>query len=181
MSIYNDVRVSLAIGDLSMIHCAANCLEITNEKLEAREKRNADLMIECERQTKEIDQLRERLTDTERNLKKWTEAAQTKNPIADANNYLDYHDTPFENKDVDTACEVIRALLAAKPEAATTRELQPVTKTAINNAKEALAAHYRPITSEDNLADETVPGDRFHAVYKTLRVLVDCLEQEGLS
>ena len=72
----------------------------------------------------------------------------------------------------------LRCELSTRP---TTRELQPVTKTAINNAKEALAAHYRSITSEDNLADETVPGDRFHAVYKTLRVLVDCLEQEGLS
>ena len=128
MSMYDDVKVSLSLGDLSAIHCAANCFEFADEKREALEKRNADLQIECERQAKEINGLR---------------------------------------------CE-----LSTRP---TTRELQPVTKTAINNAKEALAAHYRPITSEDRLADETVPGDRFHAVYKTLRVLVDCLEHEGLS
>ena len=182
MSIYNDVRVSLSLGDLSMIHCAANCLEFTNEKLEAREKRNDDLKVECERQAKEIDQLRERLTDTERNLKKWTEAAQTKTSIADANNYLAYHDTPFESKDVDTACEVIRALLAAKPEAATTRELHPVTKTAISNANDVLRAFYRPITSEENLPNETVPADRFHAGYDALKNLVSRFEQGvGLS
>lgn len=126
--LYDGVKVEMSLGDLSMIHNAANCWEIADEKREALEKRNADLEIECERQAKEINGLR---------------------------------------------CE-----LSTRP---TTRELQPVTKTAISNAKEALAAHYRPITSEDNLANETVPGDRFHTVYKTLRVLVDCLEQEGLS
>ena len=90
-----------------------------------------------------------------------------------------------ENADLMIECERLakennnlRCELSTRP---TTRELQPVTKTAISNAKEALAAHYRTITSEDNLANETVPGDRFHTVYKTLRVLVDCLEQEGLS
>lgn len=128
MSMYDDVKVSLSLGDLSMIHSAANCWEIADEKREALEKKNAELLAECERQAREINNLR---------------------------------------------CE-----LSTRP---TTRELQPVTKTAIKNAKEALAAHYRPITSEDNLADETVPGDRFRAIYKTLRVLVDCLEQEGLS
>ena len=72
----------------------------------------------------------------------------------------------------------LRCELSTRP---TTRELQPVTKTAISNAKDVLRAHYQPITSEENLPNETVPGDRFHTVYKTLRVLVDCLEQEGLS
>lgn len=87
--------------------------------------------------------------------------------------------------DIEVVCEKLakenknlRCELSTRP---TTRELQPVTKTAISNAKEALAAHYRPITSEDRLADETVPGDRFHAVYKTLRVLVDCLTHEGIA
>ena len=90
-----------------------------------------------------------------------------------------------ENTDLAVECEKLakgyndlRCELSTRP---TTRELQPVTKTAINNAKEALAAHYRPITSGDNLADETVPGDRFHAVYKTLSDLVSQLELEGLS
>ena len=126
--LYDGVKVEMSLDDLSMIYNAYNCLKVADKKREALEKRNAELMIECERQAKEINGLR---------------------------------------------CE-----LSTRP---TTRELQPVTKTAINNAKEALAAHYCPITSEDKLADETVPGDRFHTVYKTLRVLVDCLEQEGLS
>jgi hypothetical protein len=72
----------------------------------------------------------------------------------------------------------LRCELSTRP---MTRELLPVTKTGINNAKEVLAAHYCPITSEDKLADETVPGDRFHTVYNALRDLVSRLEQEGLS
>ena len=61
------------------------------------------------------------------------------------------------------------------------RKLQPVTVTAISNAKDVLRALYRPISSEENLPNETVPGDRFHTVYKTLRDLVSRLEQEGLA
>lgn len=128
MSMYNDVKVSLSLGDLSAIHCAANCLEFADEKREALEKRNADLQIECERQAKEINGLR---------------------------------------------CE-----LSTRP---TTRELQPVTKTAISNANDVLRALYQPITSEENLPNETVPGDRFHTVCSALRDLVSRLEQEGLS
>lgn len=127
-TIYDEVKVTISLGDLSMIHSATDCFLIADEKREALEKKNAEILKECERQAKEINNLR---------------------------------------------CE-----LSTRP---TTRELQPVTKTAINNAKEALAAHYRPITSEDKLADETVPGDRFHAIYKTLRVLVDCLTHEGIA
>ena len=72
----------------------------------------------------------------------------------------------------------LRCELSTRP---TTRELQPVTKTAISNAKEALRALYRPDISEEDAANESVPGDRFYTIYKTLRVLVDRLEQEGLS
>ena len=43
MSMYDDVKVSLSLGDLSAILCAANCLEFTNEKCEALEKRNAEI------------------------------------------------------------------------------------------------------------------------------------------
>ena len=125
---YDGVKVEMSLGDLSMIHNAANCWEIADEKREALEKRNADLMIECERQAKEINGLR---------------------------------------------CE-----LSTRP---TTRELQPVTKTAISNANDVLRALYQPITSEEDLPNETVPGDHFHTVYKALRDLVSRLEQEGLS
>ena len=128
MSMYDDMKVSLSLGDLSAIHCAANCLEFADEKREALEKRNADLMVENERLAKEINGLR---------------------------------------------CE-----LSTRP---TTRELQPVTKTAISNANDVLHGLYRPITSEENLPNETVPGDQFHTVYKALRDLVSRLEQEGLS
>lgn len=90
-----------------------------------------------------------------------------------------------ENADLEIECKRqakeindLRCELSTRP---TTRELQPVTKTAINNAKDVLRALYQPITSEENLPNETVPGDHFHTVYKTLRDLVSRLEQEGLA
>lgn len=72
----------------------------------------------------------------------------------------------------------LRCELSTRP---TARELQPVTKTAINNAKDVLRALYQPIKSEEDLPNETVSGDRFHAIYKTLRVLVNRLENEGIA
>ena len=90
-----------------------------------------------------------------------------------------------DNADLAVECERLakeinglRCELSTRP---TTRELQPVTKTAISNAKDVLRALYQPITSEENLPNETVPGDRFHTVYKTLCDLVSRLEQEGLA
>ena len=90
-----------------------------------------------------------------------------------------------ENADLEIVCERqakeingLRCELSTRP---TTRELQPVTKTAISNAKDVLRALYQPITSEENLPNETVPGDRFHTVYNALRDLVSRLEHEGLS
>ena len=90
-----------------------------------------------------------------------------------------------ENADLMIECERLAKennnLLCELSTRPTTRELQPVTKTAISNAKDVLRALYQPITSEENLPNETVPGDRFHTVYKALRDLVSRLEQEGLS
>ena len=90
-----------------------------------------------------------------------------------------------KNADLAVECERqakeingLRCELSTRP---TTRELQPVTKTAISNANDVLRALYRPITSEENLPNETVRADRFHAVYDALRDLVKQLEQEGLS
>lgn len=70
----------------------------------------------------------------------------------------------------------LRCELSTRPS-----EIAEVTKTAIKNANEALRALYRPIVSEEDAANESVPGDRFQTIYKTLRVLVDRLEQEGLA
>jgi len=128
MSVCNELKVSLSFNDLCELHCAANNWEFSEKMCKELEKRNAELLKECETQVKEINDLR---------------------------------------------CE-----LSTRP---TTRELQPVTKTAINNAKDVLRALYQPITSEENLPNETTPGDRFHTVYNALRDLVSRLEQEGLS
>ena len=128
MSLYSEVKVEVSLGDLARIHDAANCWSNANNERSKLAKKNEDLVAECERQAREINNLR---------------------------------------------CELSTR--------ATARELQPVTKTAINNAKDVLRALYQPITSEENLPNETVPGDRFHSVYKTLHDLVSRLEQEGLA
>ena len=73
----------------------------------------------------------------------------------------------------------LRHELSTRP---TTRELHPDTKTAIIHANDVLRAFYRPIASEENLPNETVPADRFHAVYDALKNLVSRFEQGvGLS
>lgn len=122
------MTVTIELADLCEIFGTAKLYDHMQRKVEAAEKKNANLEIECEKQAKEINGLR---------------------------------------------CE-----LSTRP---TTRELQPVTKTAISNAKDVLRALYQPITSEENLPNETVPADRLQTVYKTLRDLVSRLEQEGLA
>lgn len=114
MSMYDDVKVSLSLGDLSAIHCAANCFKPADEKREALEKKNAELLKECERQAKDITELRLSISDAKDELDAWKKAENVEKPIADALAYLDEHNTPFEQKDIDTACAVIRALLAKK-------------------------------------------------------------------
>ena len=113
-TIYDEVKVTISLGDILMIHSAANCFQIADEKREALEKKNAELLKECERQANDIDQLRFRISDAKDKLDAWEKAEKVEKPIADALAYLDEHNTPFEEADVDTACDVIRALLAKK-------------------------------------------------------------------
>ncbi len=118
--LYDGVKVEMSLGDLSMIHNAANCWEIADEKREALEKKNAELLKECEIQANEIGQLRVRIMGAERELAAWKQAENADTPRAAALAYLEEHNTPFEDKDVDKACDVIRALLAKKPAAPAT-------------------------------------------------------------
>ncbi len=113
-TIYDEVKVTISLGDLLMIHSAANSFQIADEKREALEKKIAELLKECERQANDIDQLRFRISDAKDKLDAWEKAEKVEKPIADALAYLDEHNTPFEEADVDTACAVIRALLAKK-------------------------------------------------------------------
>lgn len=115
--LYDGVKVEMSLGDLSMIHNAANCWEIADEKREALEKRNAELLAECENQSKENYMLKCRIKGAENELAAWKSAANTDKPEADALAYLEEHNTPFESKDIDRACEVIRALLKEKVDA----------------------------------------------------------------
>lgn len=113
-TIYDEVKVTISLGDLLMIHSAANCFQIADEKREALEKKNAELLKECERQAKDITDLRLSISDAKCELDAWKKAETVEKPIVAALAYLDAHNTPFEENDVDTACAVIRALLAKK-------------------------------------------------------------------
>ena len=179
MSMYDDVKVSLSLGDLSAIHCAANCLEFADEKREALEKKNAELVKECETQALEINQLRCRIMEAEKELAAWHTAQNADKPESEARAYLDEHNTPFENNDVDKACDVIRALLAAKPEAEKPREVSPLLRQRIENAKDVLR-QIVPVVADCDGSFGEVEGDRFNAVYKTLQELYDVTRAEVL-
>ncbi len=171
------MNVTVELDELAALHSTAKLSDYRQTELERMKKENADLKIEGERQAKEISQQRERLIETEQDLKKWTEAAQTKKPYADANVFLDEHNTPFEGKNVDAACEVIRALLAAKPEAAKPREVSPLLRQRIENAKDVLR-QITPVIADCDGSFGEVAGDRFNAVYNTLQELYDVLRVE---
>lgn len=113
-TIYDEVKVTISLGDLLMIHSAANSFQIADEKREALEKKIAELLKECERLAEDITDLRLSISDAKDKLDAWEKAEKVEKPIADALAYLDEHNTPFEEADVDTVCAVIRALLAKK-------------------------------------------------------------------
>lgn len=113
-TIYDEVKVTISLCDLLMIHSAANCFQIADEKREALEKKIAELLKECERQAEDITDLRLSISDVIGELDAWKKAENVEKPIADALAHLDEHNTPFEHYDVDTACAVICALLAKK-------------------------------------------------------------------
>lgn len=113
-TIYDEVKVTISLGDLLMIHSAANRFLIADEKREELEKKNAEFLKEYERQAEVIDKLRFSISDAQNKLDAWEKAEKVEKPIADALAYLDEHNTPFEEDDVNTACDVIRALLAKK-------------------------------------------------------------------
>lgn len=175
--LYDGVKVEMSLGDLSMIHNAANCWEIADEKREALEKRNAELLKECEIQAREINQLRSRIMEAEKELAAWNTAQNADKPEAKARAYLEEHNTPFESSDADKACEVIRALLAAKPEVEKPREVSPLLRQRIENAKDVLD-HIDPVVADCNGSFGEVAGDRFYAVYKTLQELYDVTRAE---
>lgn len=123
------MKVIVELDELTELHSTAKLFEDRQADMESMTKEIANLEVECERQAKEINDLRRELS--------------------------------------------------TRP---TTRELHPVTKTAISHANDVLRALYRPITSEENLPNETVPADHFHAVYDALKNLVSRFEQGvGLS
>lgn len=179
MSVYDEIKVGISLGDLAMILNAAKCWEIADDKREAAEKKNADLVVECETQANEINQLRCRNIDMEKELMAWNAAKNATQPEIDARDYLAEHNTPIESNDVNKACVVIRALLATKLEAAKPREVSPLLRQRIENAKDVLR-QIVPVVADCKGSFGEVAGDCFNAVYKTLQELYDVIRAEVL-
>lgn len=148
MSIYDDMKVSLSLGDLSTIHCAANCLEFTNKKLQAREKRNADLAVECERLSKANEACAEAICKMKAELNAANEAAEKL------------------RKELDERSAMIRA-----------RAFSPLLHQKFENAKDTLHK-IPPLVAYNDGTFDKVEGDQFHSVYKALQELYDALRVE---
>ena len=63
MSIYDEIKATVSVGDLAVLNIAAKCFECSDNKREKAEKRNAELIRICEEQAAEIQQLRTRLSE----------------------------------------------------------------------------------------------------------------------
>jgi len=206
MSAYESIRVQIRLGDLSKVFTSANLYDYVNdEKIKADlefRKGIKDLETELGKKANEISRLTEELERVEKKaaderagyqqtiqkvnttvaeqgetLKKWQPAENVEQPEKEARDFIAKHDTPFESNDVDKACEVIRALLAAKPEAAKPREVSPLLRQRIENAKDVLRQITPVIADTDGNYCE-VAGDRFNTVYNTLQELYDVTRAE---
>lgn len=106
------MNVTIELADLCEIHQSAKLYDFMKEKREEAEKKVAELYKECETQALEINQLRCRIMEAEKELAAWNMAQNADKPEKDAHAFLAEHNTPFEDRSVDKACEVIRALLS---------------------------------------------------------------------
>lgn len=171
------MKVTIELDELAELHTTAKLSEYRGAELDRVKKENANLAVECERQAKEINQLKSSIMEAEKELAAWNTAKNATQPEADARAYLAEHNTPFEDNDVDKACVVIRALLARTPEPAKPREVSPLLRQRIENAKDVLCQITPIVANSDGSFDE-VAGDRFNVVYKTLTELYDVLRVE---
>ena len=176
MSMYDEIKATVAIGDLAMLNTAANCFEHSDGKREAAEKREAELRRICEEQAAEIQQLRTNGFNLEAELKKIKVAADT-NAGKRAGKFLRAHDTPFEGIEIDEACEIIRGLLATKETEAKPRELSPLFKQRVANAADVLRC-MKPVVMSGNGELPAIEGDRYNTVLKTLADLHDTIVAE---
>ena len=179
MSMYDEIKATVAIGDLAMLNSAANCFEHSDGKREAAEKREAELRRICEEQAAEIQQLRTNGFNLEAELKKIKVAADT-NAGKRAGEFLRAHDTPFEGKEIDEACEIIRGLLAPKGPEAKPRELSSYFKQRVKNAAEVLHS-LAPVVANQNDEYPDVGGDRYNTMRKTLDELYSVIMDEVMK
>ena len=176
MSMYDEIKATVSGGDLAMLISAANCFEHSDRKREAAEKRESELRRICEEQAAEIQQLRTNGFNLEAELKKIKVAADT-NAGKRAGEFLRAHDTPFEGKEIDEACEIIRGLLAPKGPEAKPRELSPYFKQRVGNAADVLHC-MKPVALSNDGEWPAVEGDRYNTVLEALADLHDTIVAE---
>ena len=92
------MNVTIELADLCEIHQSAKLYDFMKEKREEAEKKLNDA-------NREKDDIAARLAQ-------WTAAENATKPEKDAHAFLAEHDTPFEARETDDACKIIRALLA---------------------------------------------------------------------
>ena len=92
------MNVTIELADLCEIHQSAKLYDFMKDKSEEAEKKLNDA-------NREKDDLAARLAQ-------WTAAENATKPEKDAHAFLAEHDTPFEARETDDACKIIRALLA---------------------------------------------------------------------
>ncbi|MBP5509864.1 MAG: hypothetical protein J6Z49_03000 [Kiritimatiellae bacterium] len=179
MSMYDEIKAIVAIGDLAILNSAANCFEYSDGRREDAEKREVELRRICEEQAAEIQQLRTNSFNLEAELKKIKVAADT-NAGKRAGEFLRAHNSPFESQDIDEACEIILGLLETKEPESKPRELSPYFKQRVENAAEVLHC-LTPVVANQNDEYPDVGGDRYNTMRKTLDELYKVIMDEVMK
>ena len=118
---YDAIRVEISADKLSALLLAANACIYNRAENEKRGNEIASLVNENKGLRESIAQLEETAKDLKADivkyaerLKAWELAATAEHPVADAHAFLDEHNTPLEDIEVDVACDIIRKLLATR-------------------------------------------------------------------
>ena len=93
-----ETMVQIALDDLCSLKSSADVSQIYKKERDDVQKKLNDANLEKD--------------DLAARLAQWTAAVNATKPEKDAHAFLAEHDTPFEARETDDACKIIRALLA---------------------------------------------------------------------
>ena len=179
MSLYNP-EVKVELDALASMKSAADCLSIVRDERDRMEKELAKSKADNMSLQQTCKKLNDTVAEQGERLKAWEQAENAAKPIDDAHNYLNLHNTPFEDNDVDEACAVIRGLLATKETEAKPREVSPLFKQRLENTAQVLD-QLTPVPMPDDGEMPTVNADRYNALRKTLYELHHVVLREVIA